>query len=195
MKQVKTRNKQTFGEGSIIIVQKFFAIEWNKALKNTIANSASANSSHYFAFQIESVSSNLRNLPITAFNHLNKKVRCIAALTTTSANLVGRNEIPDEDKNGHDNMFCDGNNVRARHLNTRINQCSMTAADFTYFQNLDTMIHSSIQIDVVRPYTCSDAEFELGGLVRIRGQSRWSKNRRSPSRPNRESGNPDEREW
>jgi hypothetical protein len=56
---------------------------------------------------------------------------------------MSRNKIPDKEEYGHDDMFCDRNNVRAGDLATALNQWSRRVDD-VHLQNLDIMVDCSV---------------------------------------------------
>lgn len=66
---------------------------------------------------------------------------------TSIAYLVGRDKVPDEQENRHHHMLCDGNHVRPRD-----------------FEDLDVLFHCSVEVNVVRSNTSSDAELQVLGL-------------------------------
>jgi len=62
--------------------------------------------------------------------------------------LVGGDKVADEEEDAHDDVLCNGGDVGAGH-----------------FQDLDSAVDSSVEIDVVRADTCGDADLEVLGLV------------------------------
>jgi hypothetical protein len=62
--------------------------------------------------------------------------------------LVGGYEVPDEQEDAHDDVLRDGDDVGAGHL-----------------EDLDPVLDSSVQVNVVGADACSDADFEVLGLL------------------------------
>lgn len=60
---------------------------------------------------------------------------------------MSRHKVPDEQEDGHDHVFCDGDHVGAGNL-----------------ENLHTMLDGGVQVNVVRPNTSGDTELEVFGL-------------------------------
>lgn len=69
-------------DAQVVVVQQFFTIERQKTLQDTVADSSSTDSSNDFAFEVERISSNIRDLPLASFYHLRRE----------SQDLLGGNE-------------------------------------------------------------------------------------------------------
>jgi len=119
------------GQRCIVIVEEFFAVEGNETLKNTVSNTSSTDGAKNLALQVEGVPCNIGNLPVTAFDH-----------------LMGRDKVADEQKDAHDNMFGDGDNVGSGNL-----------------ENLDPLVDSGIEINVIGTNASCDAKLEVLCLV------------------------------
>lgn len=73
------------------------------------------------------------------------------------------NEIPNEQKDRHDNMLSDGDDIWARYLfwTDWYGDADKMRAEWTCLQYLDFFLNSSIQVNVVGSNTRSDAELEV----------------------------------
>ena len=60
---------------------------------------------------------------------------------------MGRNKVPDEEEDGHDDVLSNGNDIGARD-----------------FQNLDVVLDSGVEVNVVRADTSCDTELQVFGL-------------------------------
>ena len=72
------------------------------------------------------------------------------------AYLVSRDKVPDKEQDIHDDMLCDGGSVRASDL-----------------QDVQALLGSSIEVDVVRSNTSRDTDFEVLGLQNVVEESSW----------------------
>ena len=83
-----------FGEGRIVIIQKFLAIKRFEALQDPVPNPASSNGTDDFTLEIKSISGNYRDIPVATFYH-----------------FVSGYKVPDEQEDRHHNVFCDRSHV------------------------------------------------------------------------------------
>ena len=116
----------------IIKVEEFFAVERLEASQNTLTNTPNSNSTDNLALKIELVLGSTSNVPLASLDL-----------------LVCGDKIADQDEDGHDDMFCDGDDVRASN-----------------FCDCDTAVGlvRCVQVDVVGSDTCCDGDLELLGL-------------------------------
>jgi hypothetical protein len=121
----------SFRERSIVVVEEFFAVKWSQTLKDTVTDTASTDGTDNLALQVKGVASDVRDLPVTTFDH-----------------LVGRNKVPDEEEDGHDNVLSNGHDIGAGD-----------------FQNLDFVLDSGVEVNVVRADTSCDTELQVLGLL------------------------------
>jgi hypothetical protein len=61
-------------ERRVIVVEKLFAVEWFETLKDTVADAACTNGADNLALKIVSVPCDVRNLPVSALDHLKSMV-------------------------------------------------------------------------------------------------------------------------
>ena len=90
---------------SIVVIEQFFAVERDKTLKNAVADATRTDSANHFTLQVESVSSDIWNLPITTFDHLGEWVKENSRLVLKHIYLVCRGEVPDEEEDRHHYML------------------------------------------------------------------------------------------
>ena len=64
---------------------------------------------------------------------------------------MGRNKVPDEEEDGHDNVLSNGHDIGAGD-----------------FQNLDFVLDSGVEVNVVRADTSCDTELQVLGLHETR---------------------------
>ena len=119
------------GERSVVVVEELLGVEGLQTLENAVADATSTDGPNDLALHIKGVAGNVRDLPVTALDH-----------------LVGGDKVADEEEDAHDDVLCDRGDVRAGHL-----------------EDLDPAVDGSVEIDVVRADTCSDADLEVLGLV------------------------------
>ena len=60
---------------------------------------------------------------------------------------MGRNKVPDEEEDGHDDVLSNGNDIGAGD-----------------FQNLDAVLDNGVEVNVVRADTSCDTELQVFGL-------------------------------
>ena len=60
---------------------------------------------------------------------------------------MGRNKVPDEEEDGHDDVLSNGDDIGA-----------------SDFQNLDAVLDSGVKVNVVRADASCDTEFQVLGL-------------------------------
>ena len=63
----------TFGKSSVVVVEEFLAIERLQTLQDTVTNATGTNGTNDLSFKVEGVSSNLRNVPVSTFAHLDMR--------------------------------------------------------------------------------------------------------------------------
>src|SRR5688500_6149776 len=78
----------------IVKVQQLLAVERLQTTKNTLSDTSNGNSTDDFAFEIKFVLGCCSNVPFSGLDL-----------------LVSWNEVTDEDKDGHDDMFSDRDDV------------------------------------------------------------------------------------
>jgi hypothetical protein len=116
----------------VIEVQELLAVESLETSQDTLTDSSDGNGTDDLAFQVEFVLGGGGDVPLTGLDL-----------------LVGGNEVADEDKNGHDDVLGDGDDVGTGH-----------------FGDGDTAVGlvGSIEIDVVRSDTSCDGNLEVLGF-------------------------------
>lgn len=119
-------------EWLVVEVQELLAIEWLQSAQHTLTNPTNGNGTDHLVLQVVLVLGHTSNIPVTALDH-----------------LVGRNEVSDKVEDGHDDVFGDGDDVRAGDLSD-----SYTAIGLV----------GCVQVDVVGTNTGSDGNFEVLGL-------------------------------
>ena len=60
-------------ERVVVVVQELFAVEGLETLENAVTNAAGTNGTNDLTLQIESIASDIGDLPVTTFNHLSPK--------------------------------------------------------------------------------------------------------------------------
>lgn len=119
-------------EWLVVEVQEFLAVECSETSQDTLTNTAHGNGTDNLAFKIKLVLGGGSNIPFTGLDL-----------------LVCWDEVTDEDKDGHDNVLSDRDNVGASDLSN-----SNTAIGLV----------GSVQVDVIRSNTSGDGNLELLGL-------------------------------
>ena len=119
-------------ETLVIIVEELLAVEGLEPAKDTLADAASTNSTDNLALKIEFVLGGLGDVPVAALD-----------------DLVGGDEVADEDEDGHDDMLGDGDDVRAGHLDD-----SDTAVGLV----------GEVEVDMVGADARGDGNLEVLGL-------------------------------
>ena len=139
----------TLRERSVVVVEELFAVEGKQTLKDTVTNTPSTDGTNDLALQVKGVAGDIRDLPFTTLDHLSVDLRT-RSLTENPRDtyLVSRNKVPDEEEDGHDDVLSDRDDVGAGD-----------------FQNLDAVLDSGVEINVIRANTSSDTELQLLGLV------------------------------
>lgn len=92
--QITRSVKRTLRESGVVVVDELLRPEGQHTLENAVSNTSSTNGTDNLALEIERVSSDLRDLPVTASRH-----------------LVSGNEVPDQQQHVHDDMFSDRGNI------------------------------------------------------------------------------------
>jgi hypothetical protein len=113
----------------VIVVEELLAIEWLQAAQDTLSDAANSHSTNDFALQIVLVLGSSGDIPVARSNL-----------------LVGRDEVSDEDEDGHEDVF------RHRH--------DVGPGDFG---NSDTAVSGvcGVEVDMVGTNTGSDSKLEL----------------------------------
>ena len=81
-------------KGLVVEVEELLAVERLEAPQNTLADAADADGTDDFVLNVPAVLGDGGHVPVPAFDL-----------------LVRRHKISDEDESGHDDMFCDADNV------------------------------------------------------------------------------------
>lgn len=120
------------GERLVIVVEELLAVEGSEAAEDTLTDTADGDGTDDLALEVELVLGDSSDIPVAVLDL-----------------LVGRDEVADEDEDGHDNVLSDGDDVGAGD-----------------FGNGDTAIGGvgSVQVNVVGTNTGSDSKLELLGL-------------------------------
>jgi hypothetical protein len=134
-------------QGLVVVVEKLLAVECLQTAEDTLSDTANGNGTDDLVLKIVLVLGDGGNVPVTSGNL-----------------LVGRDEVADEDEDGHDDVLGNGDNVGTSDLG-----------------NSDTAVGlvGSVQVDVVRTDTSSDGNLEvlglgqtlLGQVTRVEGSS------------------------
>lgn len=66
--------RSSWWQGSIVVVQKLLAVEWHKTLEDSVADTTSTDCSDDLAFQVEGISSNSGDFPVTPLDHLGREL-------------------------------------------------------------------------------------------------------------------------
>lgn len=82
--------KLAFRERGVIIIQKFLAVEGLEALQDPVSNPTGSNCTNNFTLEIESIPSDLGDIPFAALYH-----------------FVSGHKVPDEQEDRHHNVLCD----------------------------------------------------------------------------------------
>ena len=99
----------------VIVVQQFLAPEGLEALEDAVANATRAERADDLVLEVERVPRDLGHHPVPALDH-----------------LVCGHEVADEEEDGHHDVLCDRDDVRARHL-----------------EHLDALLDGSVEVDVI----------------------------------------------
>lgn len=120
------------GEGLVVVVEELLAVEGLKAAENTLTDTADGDGTDDLALEVELVLSDSGDVPVTVLDL-----------------LVGRNEVADQEEDGHDDVLSDGDDVGAGDLG-----------------NGDTAVGGvgGVKVNVVGTNTSSDGELEVLGL-------------------------------
>lgn len=124
-------------QGLVVKVQQLLAVERLQAAKNTLTNTANGNGTDDLALKVVLVLGHSGDIPVSLFNL-----------------FVGRNEVADEGKDGHDDVFGNRDDVAAGDLS-----------------NGDTTVGlvGGVQVNVVRTDTSSDGNLKLLGFGKTLG--------------------------
>ena len=120
------------GEGLVVVVQELLAVEGLEAAEDTLTDTADGDGTDDLVLKIELVLGDGSDVPVAGLDL-----------------LVGRDEVADQDQDGHDNVLSDRDDVRSGDLGDG-----------------DTAVGGvgSVQVNVIGTNTGSDSELELLGL-------------------------------
>jgi hypothetical protein len=119
-------------ERLVVVVQELLAVEGLETAEHTLTDTADGDGTDNLALKVELVLGDGGNVPLTADDL-----------------LVGGDEVPDQKKDGHDNVLGDGDDVAAGDLSDGDTTVGLVGG---------------IQVDVVRTNTGGDGDLELLGL-------------------------------
>jgi hypothetical protein len=119
-------------ERLVVVVEELLTAEGLKTAEDTLANAANSDGTDNLALEIELLLGGVGDIPLTTLDL-----------------LVGRDEVADEDEDGHDDVLSDGDDVGASDLG-----------------DSDAAIGrvGGVEVDVVRTDTSSDGNLEVLGL-------------------------------
>lgn len=120
------------GKGLVVEVEELLAVERLEAAEDTLTDAADSDSADNLALKVELLLSSMGDVPLTSLDL-----------------LVGRDEVADEDEDGHENVLSNRDDVGASDLS-----------------NGDTAVGlvGSVEVDVVGADTSGNSELELLGL-------------------------------
>jgi hypothetical protein len=120
------------GEGLVIVVKELLAVEGLETAEDTLTDTADSDGTDDLALEVELVLGHGSNIPVTVLDL-----------------LVGGDEVADEEKDGHDDVLSDGDDVGTSDLGDG-----------------DTTVGGvgGVQVNVVRTDTGSDGKLELLSL-------------------------------
>lgn len=116
----------------VVKVQKLLAVESFEATQDTLTNTTNSDGTDNLVLKIIFLLGDSGDIPVTSFNL-----------------FVSRDKVSDQDKDSHDDVFSNGDDIAASDLGD-----SETAIGLV----------SSIEVDVVRANASSDAELQVLGL-------------------------------
>lgn len=120
------------GEGLVIVVEELLAVEGLETAEDTLTDTADSDGTDDLTLEVELVLGDGSDVPVAVLDL-----------------LVGRDEVADEEEDGHDDVLSDGDDVGAGDLS-----------------NGDTAVGGvgGVQVNVIGTNTGSDGELELLGL-------------------------------
>lgn len=120
------------GEGLVVVVEELLAVEGLETAEDTLTDTADSDGTDDLTLEVELVLGDGSDVPVTVLDL-----------------LVGRDEVADEEEDGHDDVLSDGDDVGAGDLS-----------------NGDTAVGGvgGVQVNVIGTNTGSDGELELLGL-------------------------------
>lgn len=119
------------GQGLVVEVEKLLAVEGLEAAEDTLANAADSDGTDNLALKIELLLGSVGNVPLTTLDL-----------------LVGRDEVADENEDGHKDVLSNGDDVGASDLSDGDTAVSLIG---------------SVEVDVVRADTSGNSELEVLG--------------------------------
>jgi hypothetical protein len=120
------------GEGLVIVVEELLAVEGLEAAEDTLTDTTDGDGTDNLALEVELVLGDGGDIPVAVLDL-----------------LVGRDEVADEEEDGHDNVLSDGDDVGASDLGD-----GETAVGGV----------GGVQVNVVGTDTGSDSKLEVLGL-------------------------------
>lgn len=119
-------------EGLVVVVEKLLAVEGLETAEDTLTDTADSDGTDDLTLEVELVLGDGSDVPVAVLDL-----------------FVGRDEVADEEEDGHDDVLSDGDDVRASDLS-----------------NGDTAVGGvgGVQVNVIGTNTGSDGELELLGL-------------------------------
>jgi len=82
------------GKRSVVEIDEFFTVKGHETLEDTVTDTTGTDGADDFAFEIKRVTSDGRDLPVAALDH-----------------LVCGDKVAHEEKDRHDDVFCNGDDV------------------------------------------------------------------------------------
>jgi hypothetical protein len=116
----------------VVEVEELLAVEGLETAEDTLTDTADSDGTDDLALKVELVLGGSGNVPVTSLDL-----------------LVGRDEVADQDEDGHEDVLSDGDDVGASDLSDGDTAVGLVG---------------SVQVDVVRSDTSGDGDLELLGL-------------------------------
>jgi hypothetical protein len=119
-------------EWLVVVVEELLAVEWLQSAEDTLTNATNSDGTHDLVLEVIFVLSDLGDVPVTAGDL-----------------FVSRNEVADEDENGHDDVLGDGDDVGTSDLSDRDTTVGLVGG---------------VEVDMVGTNTSSDGDLKVLGL-------------------------------
>lgn len=119
-------------QGLVVVVEQLLAVEGLQTAEHTLTDTADSNGTDNLALQVELVLGDSSDIPLA-----------VADL------VVGRNEVANQEKDGHDDVLSDGDNVGTSDLGDGDTTVGLVGG---------------IEVNVVGANTSSDSKLQLLGL-------------------------------
>ena len=101
------RQQPTSGEGGIVIIEEFLAIEGHETLQDAVADTSGADGADDLALEIKRVARDVRDLPVTTLDHLQmphfRSARSL--IRDVATHFMSRNKVPNKEEYGHHDVF------------------------------------------------------------------------------------------